>query len=98
MLIGFPYNIAYLVEYSGVQMGNTLDHQEHYRPLQLWSNKDNFILIEKTFNENEISQTDRISTKYGDKLKGRLDVIGCTFMEFLRGEDSGGSGKKCNLM
>ena len=88
---------AYPVEYAGIHMGNTLTVRAYNVPDGQWNNKKDFVLIEKTFGEDEISQMETISTKYGDKLKGRLQATGCTFMEFSSGEGSGG-GTKCNLM
>jgi len=60
-------------------------------PAGRYQEKENYVLIEKTFIKNELDNMER---GVNDKILGSLDENNCNFMEFSRGE--GETGIQCS--
>jgi len=66
-------------------------------PIGDYPNKENYIIIEKTFSENELNLMDTGKKDVNGRMRiqGKLESNNCNYMEFSRGETTGSQGGQC---
>lgn len=66
-------------------------------PVGKYQDRENYVIIEKTFSENEINLMDTGKKDVNGRMRiqGKLESDNCNYMEFSRGETIGSEGGQC---